>query len=317
MLLVFRWLCFAILITFPFCIFSQSSISPQESNLSEAESEIKQKVTERVSILRDRVNATMQNSAQWFDQLAPGNEEHNEIANAKGYVSIGFAPRARDILDFDNQFKVSLTLPKWEERLKIVIDNDEDEEDRLPFQSASRDEGDNNLNAALNWYMVKRELLNVEHRVGFSRGNLYGQSRLRVNYLRDDWTFSVTPSIEYYLSDGWGSRVNTRADWQVNESHIINFSFNARYVESEPTNRVSAGMFHSQVYDSDTAAVTGFWASDGFSGERSYYTSYRVRTRFYEQWLFLELEPFIEFRERYDFDDEPGIAIRLIGYYGH
>lgn len=265
--------------------------------------------------IRTQLNRHMQNSAQWLDQLVKDNDLDGETASAKGYLSLGFAPRSRDLLAFDNQFKVSLNLPNWEEKISLIIDNDEDEEDRLPLQSISTEQN-NNLNAALNWYMVQRKRWNVEHRIGFSRSNLFAQSRIKLRHNYKEWRFSISPSLEYYLEDGAGARLHTRADVKLTKYQTLNFSFNTRYVASEPSKRVSVGVFHSQSYNQDQAGVIGLWANDSFKGERSYYSSYRWRKRFFENWLFFEIEPFVEFRERYDYDDELGLAIRLIGYYG-
>ncbi|MFY8351427.1 hypothetical protein AAEU29_12885 [Pseudoalteromonas sp. SSM20] len=308
---------YLVLITVPFLSFSNSSANtqPTPSQIESISAELKNEVTESATLFRSRLNTHMQNSAQWLDKLVKDDNAKGDIASAKGYISLGFAPRARDLLDFDNQFKVSLDLPNWEEKVSLIIDNDEEEEDRLPLQSISTEQN-NNINAALNWYMVQRKRWNVEHRIGFSRSNLFAQTRLKFRHTINDWRFSVSPSIEYYLEDGVGARLYTRADVKLTPHQILNFAFNTRYVESEPTKRVSIGVFHSQTYNQDQAGVIGAWANDSFSGERSYYASYRWRMRFFEHWLFFEAEPFVEFRERYDFDDEPGIALRLIAYYG-
>jgi len=309
---------FWVLIAVPFLLSAKSQdVSQTKQAQNEAiTNDLKNDVTYGASLIRTRLNAQMQNSVQWLDNLVEQNSSKENIASAKGYLSVGFAPRARDLLNFDNQFKVSLDLPNWEDKISLIIDNDEDDEDRLPFQSISTDQNDNQLNAALNWYMVQRQRLNVEHRIGVSRSNLFAQSRLRFRHTVGNWRFSFTPSIEYYVEDGIGARFYTRADVTLTPNQMLNFSFNSRYIESEPSNRISIGVFHSQTYNSEQAAVIGLWANDNFDGERSYYSSYRWRTQFFENWLFFEVEPFVEFRERYEYADEPGLAIRLIGYYG-
>lgn len=304
------------LLVVPFLSQASISNSSEKSAKPPLTLEVKKTVTDSATFLQSQLNTHMQNSAQWLDQLLVSEGSEKTRATAKGYVSLGFAPRARDLSDFDNQFKVSLDLPNLENKLSVIIDNDEAEEDRLPFQSISGQDQDNHVNAALNWYMLQKQRLNIEHRIGVSRSNLYAQSRLKYQQNIEKWRFTVSPSIEYYIEDGWGGRVNTRLDRQIERDQTLNFAFNTRYVESEPTNRVSFGIFHSHTYNNDQAGVTGVWLKDSFSGERSYYASYRWRTRFFEHWLFFEAEPFVEFRERYDFDDEPGIALRLIAYYG-
>ena len=60
----------------------------------------------------------------------------------------------------------------------------------------------------------------------------------------------------------------------------------------------------------------GINGKDAFNGLRSYTLSYRYREQFLHSWLYYEIEPFLEYRELRQYNDEVGIALRFIGYYG-
>lgn len=272
---------------------------------------------DKLSIARDRIATTMQNTAQWFDQLVPGDD--NKDATAKGYLMLGVAPRTADLAQLESKFKVSLSLPNWEERINLIIDNDEDSQDRLSYQSSTPIEpkqDDTQINAAIDWWYQPTRNLDIHYRLGVSRSQLYVQSLLKQMYHWNEVQINVRPSLEYYLSDGLGARFNVSLDYPLTDGLSLNLSSSTRFIQDEDTVRFNNGVYLSQHISKDAAGVVGINMTDDFSGERSYYTSYRYRQRFSKPWLFWEVEPFLEYREKNQFHDEVGVALRVIAYYG-
>lgn len=300
----FIWAVSAALVSFP------SASTEQPSKAAETSPELHK--------IRTTISDSMQSTARWLDSLS-SHTNKNETASAKGYLMFGYIPRTADWSETDTKFKVSLSLPNWEERINLVFDNEDLADDRLAYESQTpefRKNQESNFNAALSVVLKDKEKYDFKQRVGISRSQLYTQALV-------DWrdTFGpikayVRPSAEYYINDGWGSRLNVSFDLPMSERSLINFSSNAHYVQSEPTVSFANGVYFHHVHSEKLASVFGVNAYDGFDGERGYYGSYRLRQRSNTHWLYYEVEPFIEYRESLNYKDEYGIAFRVYAYYG-
>lgn len=268
--------------------------------------------------IRTTISDSMQSTARWLDSLA-SHTNKNETASAKGYVMFGYIPRTADWSQTDTKFKVSLSLPNWEERINLVFDNEDLADDRLAYESQTpefRKNQESNFNAALSVLLKDKEKYDFKQRVGISRSQLYTQALVNWRDNFGEVKAYVRPSIEYYINDGWGARFNVSFDLPFSERSLLNFSSNAHYVQSEPTVSFANGVYFHQVHSASLASVIGVSAYDGFSGERGYYASYRLRQRSETPWLYYEIEPFIEYRESLNYKDEYGIALRVYAYYG-
>jgi hypothetical protein len=268
--------------------------------------------------VRDRINLRMQNTAQWLDDLL-GEEVNPNKAHARGFLRLGWLPRSADLAETEVRFKVSLSLPSWENRLNLIIDNDADEFSRLPFEidsPANQNNGTEDINAALQFLVERTANLEVDNRVGISRSQLYGRSALRWNKTFNQTQYFASAGLEYYFSDGFGYFIKLSSDTKINEFYSLNVSANYREIDDEIDSEMRSGVYLSYIPDAQRAAVFGANVQNSFDDFTIYTVSYRYRQQVKYSWLFYELEPFIEYREELNYRDEVGFAIRLIGYYG-
>ena len=118
--------------------------------------------TSNLIAFREQINQQMQNSAQWIDNLI-ADVPSDQKAAAKGYLRLGWLPRNNDWSETQVRFTVSLSLPNWKKRLKLIVDNDADEFARLPFETENPIAGNNNqgndINASLQYLVEKNDNL--------------------------------------------------------------------------------------------------------------------------------------------------------------
>ena len=266
--------------------------------------------------MRDRLNLRMQNTAQWLDDLL-SDDSTQSPAHAKGYLHLGWAPRSADLADTEARFKVSLSLPNWENRINLIIDNDADEFSRLPFETNSAlEQDDETINAALQFIIERTANLEFENRIGVSRSQLYGRSAVSWKKEFNNTEYVAYAGGEYYFSDGFGYFVKLASDTKINEFYSLNISANYREIADEIDSELRSGVYLSYIPDPQIAMVFGVNVQNSFDDLTRYTLSYRYRQQAQYGWLFFEAEPFLEYREELSYRDEIGIAIRLIGYYG-
>ena len=266
--------------------------------------------------VRDKLNLRMQNTAQWLDDLL-SDDSTQSPAHAKGYLHLGWAPRSADLADTEARFKVSLSLPSWENRINLIIDNDADEFSRLPFETNSAlEQDDETINAALQFLVDRTANLKFENRIGVSRSQLYGRSAVSWKKEFNNTLYYASAGAEYYFADGFGYFVKLSSDTKMSEFYSLNISANYREIADEIDSELRSGVYLSYIPDPQRAMVFGANVQNSFDDLTRYTLSYRYRQQANYSWLFFEVEPFIEYREELNYRDEIGLAIRLIGYYG-
>jgi hypothetical protein len=290
------------------------------------EVEPEKKVLAKADFLQNRLNAMMQNSASWLDTIGDGyiseskgkDDKGTDLASATGYLQLSWLPRTADLDDVDMNFKVALHLPNWNDRLALVIDNDNEDELLLDYESnyVNVQEG---VNVAFQYIKQFNQQGQIKNRVGVSRKQLYLRSEMQFNWQVQQVNFKVQPRIDYFLRDGWGPGAKAVGTYQFDNSYL-SLSASWQKLQSEARSRRKLGFYHVSPTGKNQLLVSGVQYvksnnKDDISNE-SYFISTRYRNLVYKSWMYFELEPFIEFNQVHDFRRQVGVALSIISYYG-
>ncbi|SFD04968.1 hypothetical protein [Pseudoalteromonas denitrificans] len=279
-----------------------------------AEQKKEQKST--VEILHSNINMMMQDTASWLDNLA-GNDNENKVASANGYLLLGWLPRTSDLADIDAKFKVRLKLPNWNERIALVIDNDEDDL-KLDYEADEIETNHENedINLAVQYIKQVNSNFKIKNRIGISRAQLYARTELKRTWQFESYQVQLTPRIDYFSSDGWAPAVKTAFEYPLMSSSLLSLSASWQKVKKEKNPRQKVGFYHIKKIQQKQLLVTGLQYTNNKYSDESYLASVRFRNQFYKKWLHFELEPFVELNQDNRYKTELGLALRLIGYYG-
>jgi hypothetical protein len=277
---------------------------------------LEDKVRPRADLFQSKLDTMMQDTASWLDDI-DGSTKGG--ASAKGYLQLGWLPRTADLAEFDKKFKVAFNLPNLDERLALIIDNDNEDEILLDYESDPFQDNQESVNLAVQYVKDFNKNNNIKTRVGVSRKQLYVRTEASLNWKSEDFKFELLPRIDYFYNDGWGPSLKGAIAYYL-EGSTVSFSASWQKIESEARSRRKVGIFHVFKLEKDQLLVSGAQYNksnnkEGISNE-TYYLSLRYRNLIYKSWMYFEVEPFVEFNEIRDFRREVGIALSFISYYG-
>ena len=265
-----------------------------------------------VDTVQNKVDIMMQDTASWLDSFA-SNKRVNDKASANGYLQLGWLPRTADLADIEAKFKVRLKLPNWNDKIALVIDNDDEDDLKLDYEPDDIEKDKEDINLAVQYIKDLNENLKIKNRIGISRSQIYARSELKRKWQFDSYQIQLTPRLDYFSSDGWAPSVKGAIVYPLEHSGL-SLSASWQKVQSEQYARKKVGFYHIKSLKDAQLLVTGLQYNK--NSEESYLASVRFRDLFYKKWLYFELEPFLEFNQVNDYKTEVGMALRFIGYYG-
>jgi len=272
----------------------------------------------RVDEIQYVIDTMMQDTASWLDNIVDNSDTNPKKASARGYVQLGWVPRAADLSELDPKFKVQLSLPRWNNKLSIVFDNDDDEEEiKLDYETSSIGQGSDadELNIAMQYVKKINDSLNIKYKAGISREQLFVRSEIKKHWITDKYNIGIVPRLDYFRRDGWAPSIKGIFTVPMNDN-IMSLSASWQKFEKERYPRKKIGLYYVNNNSAKKELVTGIQYFRNEHSKEQFLVSIRQRNLLYKKWLFLEFEPFLEFKQENDYRRELGLAIRLITFYG-
>lgn len=265
----------------------------------------------------------LMDSAEWVDSFF-GSEIYTAEVN-RTYLRFRLTSFVEDGESFDSsaRFKLRLRLPNTEKRFRLTIASDPDEIDRQDDASDDvisdrLEETDDNLAAALEYFLLDRNRHNVKFSAGAtfrdSTPVVYGGARYRylVNYRR--WTMRFVERLRWYTDDGWDIRSEIDFERQILNKLFFRTTPALKWQEKEdgfeytwttslfqPLNKISALEYQFNTYF-DTEISGNLKESN---------TRIRYRRQVWREWLIFEVTPQLAWYEERDFKTVAGIAARI------
>ncbi|WDD99028.1 hypothetical protein [Thalassomonas actiniarum] len=273
----------------------------------------------------DTISDSVYQSAVWFDGFFSHDDSQEQTPQTTARIRLAWEPRSRDLAEFDTRFRVKVKLPHFKNKLDLILSDDSDDElSQLPLETsikAKSEINDEPFAAAVRLIHTNTTEKFTDTRLGLSGGDIFLKTRHRTRYSwQDVHGFKIEPSVFYFLDDGLGARLLLEYDYQLNKKEQFRINYSIRGSESYSGIRWKHGFYHLQQIANDRAAVLGLLVEGERNGENgflidNYTLSYRYRFNALREWLFFDIEPFIEWPEEVDHKTTPGIALRVEGYF--
>jgi hypothetical protein len=274
--------------------------------------------------IHDTVSNSVYQSASWFDSFFTEEGAIQESPTTSAKIRLGWIPKARDLGEIETRFRIRVKLPHFKNKMSLILSDEDDvKQSQLPLEGINTrpQTNDDSFAAAIRYVQKKNNDRLTDYRVGISGGDIFTKARHKRRFdLSDSQNFKVEPSLYYYLDDGLGSRLLLEYNLQHNETSQYRVNYSIRGSEAFSGIRWKHGFYELKQLDQHSASIIGIQVEGERNGDRgfiidNYTLSYRYRFNAIRDWIFFELEPFLEWPEDENYTTTPGIALRIEGFF--
>lgn len=279
-------------------------------------------------IRQERIHGTtVQNFGAWADRTL--SRSSHSLPNNESYLRIGFAAESEysDPAQFKPELRFRLDVPTTQQKLRLVIESESDE--LIPLGERERDRQltepnrtDTETTGALRFLAQVGDAINLSTDVG-GRLRLPPEMFWRTTaskgwQLDDAWALNVQQRLYYYHTRGWGARSWFGADrslgngWHFYTSSELEWLHQDRKFEAAQILSTRKRLSHRSVL---TPRLGALGESQPSWRTTSYFADITWRYRLYENWLFAELIPAMEFPREKSFKDQASVVFRIEMYF--
>lgn len=303
----------------------QKNRNKEASKTAEQAKEIAEKEDDAwIEEFHDTVSEGVYQSALWFDNFFIDKDGQQKNPSTIAKISLQWAPKARNLEKMKARFRIKVDLPHFSDKMDLILsDNDEDTLNQLPLESINTQPQTNSEHfaAAVRYVYLQDSNQFTDTRLGISSGDIFARARyVRRLTWNKSHSLKVEPSVYYFLADGWGSKLLLEYDYKLSDQSQFRINYSTRGSQSYSGVRWKHGFYKLNQIDTTTASLVGLQVEGERNGERGFvvdkYTlSYRYRFNAYKEWLYFEVEPFLEWPEDVNYRTTPGIALKVEGFF--
>ena len=209
--------------------------------------------------------------------------------------------------------KARLALPRLKNRFQLVIDDTFESEEAGSMQSLSDAASDSEPDTSLR-YIIKqdeRRRLTSDAGVRFSSpSQVFGRLRGSIIVPYAAWGLRLTQTVAWFTDDGFIETSEMR--WSRPMGNDWLFQTVSRLTWEENINGVKPGQSFSLYKELTTRrayrfSIAGVWPEMPHTHEGNYAAEFTYRQLIHSRWLFLEIEPGVEFPQKHDYELTPYI----------
>lgn len=236
-------------------------------------------------------------------------------ATTNGKLRFGWEPRSGDFSEIDFRFRIRVKLPALEERVELVLSDQEDDVNQQDLKAARTDELGNRDQAVVALQFKRNEKDKLSYRLGFGRGSqLYSRARFS-----DKTSFSEASTLNYFAEVNYYSSDRLGLEFDASFGHVFSpdtaYEFKNSFRFRDQSNDWFWRHEMRLIYlgkDNKSYLLTAM--IDGLSApsyrKEQMLVSFRYKQKILREWLYLEVEPFVLWLRSEDFRASFGIAIR-------
>jgi len=225
-------------------------------------------------------------------------------------------------VDYNVGMSVKLVLPNTNERLNLLFESSEQDEDLLEGNALQTVENVE-YSTALRFIVKETDNWSAKLDTGIKWGlppDPFVRMRLRrVGYL-DGLRLRTTQSFFWSSTDGIGEKTDFQLNQPLNLDRMLRYSTSARYLLKNDYFELKYGL--SLFHELNAKEVLAYYIrAAGDTIEDATFNNYgvgiRYRRQIYQDWVFAEVNPEIETAAENEYDTTPIIMFRFEALVGH
>lgn len=265
----------------------------------------------------------VQRFGAWADRTLSGSGQ--ALPNNESYLRLGFAAESEysNLAQFEPEARFRLDLPTTEEKLRLVIESESEE--LIPLSERERDRQltepertDTEATGALRYLTQIGDAINLTTDIGgrlrFPPEAFWRMTAQKAWWMDKNWRTSVQQRVYYFHTEGWGSRSWFSATRFLNNGWQFYADSELEWIHDERKFEAAQIFSVRKQLNNRSAVIPRL----GILGESqpswrttSYFADVTWRYRMYDDWLFAELIPALEFPRDRSFKDEASVIFRV------
>lgn len=272
---------------------------------------------------RDIQSKRVNTLGEWLDQVLSG--EAIRTPSNESYLRLGLASRWEkgSWVNIEPDVRFRLDLPTVEDKFRLVVENTPDELVPLRERNQERrltgaERTDTDTTGALRYLALISDRWSLSNDVGLRFGSpidAFWRSRLRANWdLGGPWELDVEQRFFYFHEDGWGERTELVFSRWLSATQHLSVRSDLQWVDRETRFEWTQVAYLDQFIDNRNQLTYRLGViGENRPGWRTsvYFTDVSWRYRLYENWLFAEVLPSLEFPREDSFRENPAITFRI------
>ena len=288
--------------------------------------------TEAEASTVDRVHQTLSetisSSAGWLDKFFDDSNYSDEDNRSSFRLTLSSLIEDGEDVDFGAKIRFRVALPRWENRLQLIIAGNSEDADSIDGDFEDDDfeqetNGDRSFALGLRYFTRQTERHNVSLSGGLRwRDNspkLFIEPRYRFFRNAGTWDMRFIQKIGWFDSEGWKSSSRLQFERTFGDDYFFRTEGRLNWYEDDE------GWFPELNFvvrkPLSRKRVVSFEWRNYFETEpdnilESSVLKLRYRQRVYRRWLWFEVAPQVTFPEDEDYNWKPGITLKLEAYFG-
>ena len=259
-----------------------------------------------------------------MDQFFTNEKFYRETTSSYVRVRADMVLREPSDISTIGDIRIRLDLPLTRKKLKLIIESDPqetDSTDNIATQTVKKEEDKDYFIG-----LEKKEKVKGQWKIRPSIGVRARQPLdfyVRLRFLRDydlsHWKLRFNETLYWFDSIGYGADTFIDLDRKINDDLFFRASSNANW--SDQNDYFFLGQFFSLFHTLSERRATSYYV--GVTGQSQpeihatdYYIGFRYRQKIHKNWLFLEVNPQIQYPKNEDFTPKHTLLLRLEAFFG-
>ncbi len=249
---------------------------------------------------------------RWF---VTDNALKSKQAQASGKLRFGWEPRSGDLNQFDFRFKIRVKLPALQDRLELLLSDDEEDANQQAVKAARNQQLGSDDQATVALQFKNKPDSKVAYRIGLGRGSqIYTRARYSDKFdVNERNRINYSAEANYYTEDQLGVETRISLIHTLSKNTAIELDNTFRYRDKTEDLFWRHEIQYLFLQDDKTSYL--FSAMVDGSNKPSYreeqvLMSMRYKKNVLRSWLYLEVEPYVIWLREESFRTSFGIAIR-------
>lgn len=250
--------------------------------------------------------------AEWLDHFFGVRSSDLESADSTLRLIIDNDWEEYEGVSTDVRLRGKVHLPRIDERLSLVITDEDDDERALEDELPSDEEREKSTNIGLQYKARDEDRSRLDYKVGLSsKVKFKANARYRYKWPWGDKLVNRFSENLYFIDqEGFGSKTKLENDWLFNDKKLLRLSNNIKFAEDIDGVEWSSQLALNRRVNRHAALSQFIWASGETRPDyltTAYGLGVRYRKNFYRKWLYYELEPAYAWKRSEVEDERKGV----------